>query len=50
MKREKDRDKVLRRLLEIYEICSRRKWPFWFRWGSAVSGGWQKEKVKNGKN
>jgi len=38
MKREKDRDRVLRRLLEIYEICSRRQWPFWFRWNEVTGG------------
>jgi len=36
--KESDKDKVLRCLLEIYEICSRRQWPFWFRWNEVTGG------------
>jgi len=35
---ESDQDKVLRYLLEIYEICARRQWPFWFRWNEVTGG------------
>jgi len=44
-KKEKDVETVFRKLLEIYEICTKRKWPFWFRWGE-MTGGVEIEKNK----